>query len=112
MNQVSAENIERQLKSSTEDELRRNRETRANYWRELSLVAKVGPFPIEAFIFIVLVLLFPTYYTAGVSLLFATIYTIARSKGLNMMQLLSFVQSLLRGRTMTPKITFLGYDIR
>lgn len=112
MSQISAEKVEQELKSATDDQLRRNREVRANYWRELSLSAKLGPFPVESFVIILAVLLFPSYYTLGIAALFIIIYAIANSKGLSLRQLIYFLQSLFRGKKMTRKITLFGYDIR
>lgn len=61
MSNISSEQIEKELKAATGDELRRNREVRSNYWRDLSLTAKLGPFPIESFFFIVILMFYPTY---------------------------------------------------
>ena len=112
MSNISSEQIEKELKAATGDELRRNREVRSNYWRDLSLTAKLGPFPIGSFFFIVILMFYPTYTSLFMVIVFFIVYAIANSRGLSFRQLFYYIQSMLRGRKMSRKITLFGYEIR
>lgn len=112
MSNISSEQIEKELKAATGDELRRNREKRSNYWRDVSLISKLGPFPIESFFFIVILLFYPHYISLLMTIIFFVVYTIANSRGLSFRQLFYYIQSFLRGRKMSRRITLFGYDIR
>ena len=112
MSNISSEKIEKELKSATGDEQRRNKETRSNYWREVKLRAKLFVLPIESFFIFIALLFFPSYWTLSFVVVFLIVFVIASSRGLTMRQLFYYIQSFMRGKKMKGIITLFGYRVR